>query len=62
MEQGRLSDLGLTSIESQLRTEVMKTKSFQDSIITKLLQREGERNLLLNDFLASSVILKLRRF
>ena len=35
MEQGRLSGLGLISIEPQLLTEVMKTKSFQDSVITK---------------------------
>ena len=31
MEQDRLSDLGLISIKSQLLTEVMETKSFQDS-------------------------------
>ena len=35
MEQDRLSDLGLISIESQLLTEVMETKSFQDSVITE---------------------------
>ena len=34
MEQDRLSDLDLISIESQLLTEVMGTKSFQDSVIT----------------------------
>ena len=34
MEQNRLSNLGLISIESQLLTEVMETKSFQDSVIT----------------------------
>ena len=33
MEQDRLSDLGLISIESQLLTEVMKTKPIQDSVI-----------------------------
>ena len=36
MEPDRLSDLGLISIESQLLTEVMETKSFQDSVITEL--------------------------
>ena len=35
MEQDRLSDLGLISIEAQLLTEVMETKSFQDSVITE---------------------------
>ena len=35
MEHDRLSDLGLISIESQLLTEVIETKSFQDSVITK---------------------------
>ena len=51
MEQGRLLDLGLISIESQLLTEVMKTKSFQDSVKQNLLQRKGEWNLLLNDWI-----------
>ena len=40
IEQGRLSDLGLISIESQLLTEAMKTKSFQDSVITKFASAE----------------------
>ena len=40
MEQDRLSDLGLISIESQLPTEVMETKSFQDSVITKFASAE----------------------
>ena len=62
MEPDRLSDLGFISIESQLLTKVMKTKSFQDSVITELLQRKSEWNLLLNDFLASALILKLCRF
>ena len=62
MEPDRLSDLGFISIESQLLTEVMKTKSFQDSVVTELLQRKSEWNLLLNDFLASALILKLCRF
>ena len=35
MEQDRLSDLGFITIESQLPTEVMETKSFQDSVNTK---------------------------
>ena len=35
MEQDRLLDLGLISIESQLLTEVMETKFFQDSVITE---------------------------
>ena len=35
MEQDRLLDLGFISIESQLLTEVMETKSFQDSVITE---------------------------
>ena len=35
MEPGRFSGLGLISIESQLLTEVMETKSFQGSVITK---------------------------
>ena len=40
MEQDRLSDLGLISIESQLLTEVMETKSFQDSLITEFASAE----------------------
>ena len=40
MEQDRLSDLGLTFIESQLLTEVMETKSFQDSVITEFASAE----------------------
>ena len=40
MEQDRLSDLGLISIESQLLTEVMETKSFQDSVITEFASAE----------------------
>ena len=35
MEQDRLSDLGLISIESQLLAEVVETKFFQDSVITE---------------------------
>ena len=35
MEQVRLSDLGLISIKSQLLTEFMETKSFQDSVVTE---------------------------
>ena len=35
MEQDRLSDLGPIFIESQLLTEVMETKSFQDLVITE---------------------------
>ena len=42
MEQGRLSDLGLISITSQLLTEVMKAKSFQDSVITKFASAERQ--------------------
>ena len=41
MEQDRLSDLGLISIESQLLAEVvMETKSFQDSVITAFASAE----------------------
>ena len=40
MEQDRLSDLGLISIYSQLLTEVMETKSFQDSVITDFASAE----------------------
>ena len=40
MEQDRLSDLGLISIESQLLTEVMETKSFQDSVMTEFASAE----------------------
>ena len=40
MEQDRLSDLGHISIESQLLTEVMETKSFQDSVITEFASAE----------------------
>ena len=40
MEQDRFSDLGLISIESQLLTEVMETKSFQDSVITEFASAE----------------------
>ena len=40
MEQERLLDLGLISIESQLLTEVMETKSFQDSVITEFASAE----------------------
>ena len=41
MEQDRLSDLGLISIESQLLTEVMETKQFfQDSVITEFASAE----------------------
>ena len=35
MGQDRLSDLGPISIESQLLTEIIENKSFQDSVITK---------------------------
>ena len=40
MEQGRLSDLGLISTKSKLLTKVIKTKSFQDSVITELASAE----------------------
>ena len=40
MEQDRLSDLDLISIESQLLTEVMETKSFQDSAMTEFASAE----------------------
>ena len=40
MKQDRLSDLGLISIKSQLLTEVMETKSFQDSVITEFASAE----------------------
>ena len=40
MGQDRLSDLGLISIESPLLTEVMETKSFQDSVITEFASSE----------------------
>ena len=36
----RLSDLGLISTESQLLTEVIEIKSFQDSVITKFASAE----------------------
>ena len=42
MEPGRLSDLGLISIESQLLTEGIETKSFQDSVITKFASAEKQ--------------------
>ena len=61
MGQDRLSDLRLISIESQLLTEVIETKFFKDSVITKISSAKSEWNLLLNDFLASTVILKLCR-
>ena len=62
MEQDRLSDLGLISIESQLLTEVMETKSFQDSVITEFASAEKRMEFTFNDFLASAVILKLCQF
>ena len=62
MEQDRLSDLGLIYIEPQSLTGVMETKSFQDLVITEFASAKSEWNLLLNDFLASAVILKLCRF
>ena len=40
MGPGRLSDLGLISIESQLLTEIMETKFFEDVVITKLASAE----------------------
>ena len=40
MQPDRLSDLGLISIESQLLTEVIETKSFQDSLITEFASAE----------------------
>ena len=40
MEQDRLSDLGFISIKSQLPTEVMETKSFQDSVVTEFASAE----------------------
>ena len=40
MEQDRLSDLGLISIESQLLAEVMEIKSFQDSVIIEFASAE----------------------
>ena len=40
MEQDRLSDFGLISTESQLLTEVMETKSFQNSVITEFASAE----------------------
>ena len=40
MEQDRLSDLGLISIESQLLAEVVETKSFQDSVRTEFASAE----------------------
>ena len=43
MEPDRLSDLGLLSIESQFLTEVMETKSFQDSVITEFASAEKRR-------------------
>ena len=39
-EQDRLSDLGLISIESQLLTEVMETKSFQYLVVTEFASAE----------------------
>ena len=40
MQPDRLSDLGLISIESQLLTEVIETKSFQNSLITEFASAE----------------------
>ena len=40
MEQDRLSDLGLILIESLPLTEVIETKSFQDSAVTKFASAE----------------------
>ena len=40
MEQDRVPDLGLVSIESQLLTEVMETKSFHYSVITEFASAE----------------------
>ena len=40
MGKDRLSDLDLISTESQLLTEVIETKSFQDSVITKFASAE----------------------
>ena len=42
MGQDRLSNLGLISIESQVLTEVIETKSFQDSVITKFASTERQ--------------------
>ena len=42
MEQDRLLDLGLISIETQLLTEVVETKPFQDSVITKFASAERQ--------------------
>ena len=38
--QDRLPDLGLISIESQLFTEVLETKSFWNAVITKFASAE----------------------
>ena len=40
MEQDRLSDLDLISIESQLLTKVMETKSFQNLVMTEFASAE----------------------
>ena len=40
MEQDRLLDFGLISIESQLLTEITETKSFQDLVITEFASAE----------------------
>ena len=48
MEQDRLSDLGLISIESQLLTEVTKTKSFQNSVITEFASAEKQMEFTFN--------------
>ena len=42
MEQDRHSDLGHISIESQLLTEVIETKSFQDSVIAQFASAERQ--------------------
>ena len=48
MEQDRLSDFGLISTESQLLTEVMETKSFQNSVITEFASAEKRMEFTFN--------------
>ena len=45
MGQDRLLDLGLMSIESQLLTEVIEIKYFQNSVITKFASAKRQKEL-----------------
>ena len=55
-------DLGLKFIESQLLTEVMETKSFQELVVTEFASAEKRTEFTFKRLFASAIILKLCRF